>query len=103
MTKDIKHFFKCVLATKDTLVENYVSLDPIFLIELFGSLMSNFLSSLHIWDICLLSDLRLVKNFPQFLGCHFAGKQMELENTIVSEVNQTQKNLHVMYSLISRY
>jgi hypothetical protein len=34
---------------------------------------------------------------------HFAGKWMELENIILSEVTQTQKGMHVMYSLISEY
>ena len=29
------------------------------------------------------------------------GKLMELENTILSEVTQTQKDMHGMYSLIS--
>jgi hypothetical protein len=29
----------------------------------------------------------------------FIGKQMELENTMLSEVTQTQKNIHGMYSL----
>ena len=33
----------------------------------------------------------------------FAGKQMELENIILSEITQTQKDLQSMYSLISRY
>ena len=33
----------------------------------------------------------------------FAGKWMELENIILSEVTQTQKNMHGMYSLISGY
>jgi hypothetical protein len=31
----------------------------------------------------------------------FAGKWMELENIILSEVTQTQKDIHYMYSLIS--
>ena len=31
------------------------------------------------------------------------GKQMELENTMVSEVTQTQKNIHGMYSLTNGY
>ena len=31
----------------------------------------------------------------------FAGKRMELENIILSEVTQTQKDMHDMYSLIS--
>jgi hypothetical protein len=34
---------------------------------------------------------------------NFAGKWMELENTILSEVTQTQKDMHSMYSLISGY
>ena len=33
----------------------------------------------------------------------FAGKWMELENIILSEVNQTQKDIHGMYSLLSGY
>jgi hypothetical protein len=31
----------------------------------------------------------------------FAGKWMELENIILSEITQTQNNMHGMYSLIS--
>jgi hypothetical protein len=33
----------------------------------------------------------------------FAGKWIELENNILSEVTQTQKGMHGMYSLIHRY
>ena len=33
----------------------------------------------------------------------FAGKWMDLENIILSEVTQTQKDMRGMYSLISRY
>ena len=33
----------------------------------------------------------------------FAGKLMELENIILCEVTQTQKDMHGMYSLISSY
>ena len=33
----------------------------------------------------------------------FAGKWMELEHVILSEVTQTQKGMHDMYSLISGY
>jgi hypothetical protein len=33
----------------------------------------------------------------------FAGKWMELENIIQSEVTQTQKDRHGIYSLISGY
>ena len=42
-----------------------------FLIGLFGSLESNFLSSLYILDISPLSDVGLVKIFPQSVGCSF--------------------------------
>jgi hypothetical protein len=33
----------------------------------------------------------------------FAGKWMELENTILSEATQTQKDMHGIYSLMSGY
>jgi len=33
----------------------------------------------------------------------FLGKWKELENSILSEVTQSQKNTHDMYSLISRF
>jgi hypothetical protein len=33
----------------------------------------------------------------------FVGKWMELENIILSEVTQTQKDFHGIYSLISGY
>ena len=33
----------------------------------------------------------------------FAGKWMELENIILSEASQVQKDMHGMYSLISEY
>ena len=33
----------------------------------------------------------------------FPGKWMELENIILSEINQSQKNTHGIYSLISGY
>ena len=34
---------------------------------------------------------------------NFTGKRMELENIILSEVTQSQKDMHGMYSLISEY
>ena len=34
---------------------------------------------------------------------NFTGKWMELENIILSEVTQSQKNTHGMYSLLSGY
>jgi hypothetical protein len=43
---------------------------PYFLIELFGLLVSNFLSSLYILDIRNMSNVGLMKNFFQSVGCH---------------------------------
>jgi hypothetical protein len=34
---------------------------------------------------------------------NFAGKWLELENIILSEATQTQKDMNGMYSLISEY
>ena len=34
---------------------------------------------------------------------NFASKCIELENIILSKITQTQKDMHGMYSLISRY
>ena len=34
---------------------------------------------------------------------NFAGKWVELENIILSEVTEIQKNMHGIYSLISGY
>jgi hypothetical protein len=34
---------------------------------------------------------------------NFAGKWIQLENIILSEVTQTQKGMHGIYSLISGY
>jgi hypothetical protein len=42
-----------------------------FLIGLFGSRESNFMSSLDILDISPLSDIGLVKIFSQTIACHF--------------------------------
>jgi hypothetical protein len=42
-----------------------------FLIGLFGLLISSFLHSLYILDICPLSAVELVKIFSYFVACHF--------------------------------
>jgi hypothetical protein len=34
---------------------------------------------------------------------NFPGKWMQLQNNILNDVTQTQKNMHDIYSLISRY
>jgi hypothetical protein len=41
--------------------------------------------------------------FEELCWDSFTGKWMELENSILSEITQTQKDLHGMYSLISGY
>ena len=72
MTKDVEHFFRCFSVIWYSSGENSLfSSVPHFLIGLFVSLESNFLSSLYILDISPLSDVGLVKICPQFVGCHF--------------------------------
>ena len=66
LTKDVEHFFRCFSAIWYSSVENYLfSSVPHFLIGLFGSLESTFLSSLYILGISLLSDVGLVKIFSK--------------------------------------
>jgi hypothetical protein len=52
------------------------------------------------WYFYTMEYYSAIKNnyFMKFLG-----KWMELENIILSEVTQSQKNIHGMYSLISGY
>jgi hypothetical protein len=50
------------------------------------------------WNIYTVEYYSAIKN-NDFMKC--AGKCMELENILLSEVTQTQKNIHGMYSLIS--
>jgi hypothetical protein len=66
MIKDVEYFFRCFSAIKVSSVENSLFCSvPHLLIGLFCSLESNFLSSLYILDISLLSDIGLVKIFFQ--------------------------------------
>ena len=53
-----------------------------------------------IWVIYTMEYCSAMKN-EEILS--FAGKWMEVENTILSEVTQTQNDMYGMYSLISRY
>jgi hypothetical protein len=70
---------------------------PRFWIELFGLLVSNFLSSLFTLDISFLFDIySVIKNKNIMI---FSGKWMELEN-ILSEATQTQKDMHGEYSQV---
>ena len=52
------------------------------------------------WDIYTIEYSSAIKNnkFMKFLG-----KWMDLENSILSEITQSQKNTHEMHSLISEY
>jgi hypothetical protein len=52
------------------------------------------------WFIYTMEYYSAIKN-KDILS--FAGKWMELENIILSEVTQTQKHMHGMFSLISGY
>ena len=52
------------------------------------------------WFIYIMEYYSSIKNEDIM---SFAGKWMELENIMLSEVTQTQKDLHGMYSLISEY
>ena len=52
------------------------------------------------WFIYTMEYYSAVKNEDIM---NFSGKWMELENIILSEVTQAQKDMHGMYSLISGY
>jgi hypothetical protein len=71
MIKDVEHFFRCFSAIQYSSVENSLfSSVPHFLIVLFDSLESNFLSSMYTLDNSPLLDIGLLKIFSQFVGCH---------------------------------
>jgi hypothetical protein len=52
------------------------------------------------WYIYTVEYYSAIKNNDLM---RFSGKWMELENIILSEVTQSQKNTYGMHSLISRY
>ena len=52
------------------------------------------------WHIYTMEYYSAIKN-DEFMK--FLGKWIELENIILSEVTQSQKNTHDMHSLISGY
>jgi len=53
------------------------------------------------WNIYTMEYYSAIKHNNDFMK--FLGKWMELENIILSEVTQSQKNTHGMYLLISGY
>ena len=53
-----------------------------------------------VWNIYTLEYYTAVKNNDIL---NFACKRMEIENIILSEISQTQKDEYGMYSLISRF
>jgi hypothetical protein len=52
------------------------------------------------WFIYTVEYYSAIKNEDTL---RFAGKWMELENMILSEITQTQKDMHSIYSLKSGY
>jgi hypothetical protein len=52
------------------------------------------------WYIYTMEYYSITKNQDIM---NFAGKWMELENTILSEIIQSQKEMHGIYSLINGY
>jgi hypothetical protein len=50
------------------------------------------------WFVYIMESYSAIKNEDIM---SFAGKRMELENIILSEVTQAQKDMHGMYLLIS--
>jgi hypothetical protein len=64
----------------------------------------------HLPFPCPFACLRVLPNSPTLSHpttpaspLNFVGKWMELDNIIMNEVTQTQKNAHGMYLLISEY
>ena len=64
MTKDVQEFFKCFLVIRNSSVENSLfNSVPHFSVGLFNLLVFNFLNSIYILGISLLSDVVVVKIF----------------------------------------
>jgi hypothetical protein len=58
------------------------------------------IQKIKMWFIYTMEYYSAIKNKDSM---NFAGKWMELENIIPSEITQTQKNMHGMYSRIGIY
>jgi hypothetical protein len=73
MTNNVEHFVRCFLAIRDSSVKNFLfSFIPHFnwIIWVFLC-VSNFLSSLYIWNISSLLNNRFGEDFLLFLSCCF--------------------------------
>ena len=53
--------------------------------------------------MCFIYTMKYYSAIKNEVILIFVDKWMELENIILTEVTQTQKDMHGMYSLISRY
>jgi hypothetical protein len=72
MGNDAEQFFKCSLANRHSSEENSLFRSVLhFLFQLFGLLVSSFLSYLYILDISPLLDVGLVKIIFHPVNCHF--------------------------------
>ena len=84
------------LSQKFLCYEFFVYLCTLFLIGLFDLFVFNFLSSLYIFHITPLSEVRLVKIFSHFEGCHFVILMVILQmlfsfmrsNLLIAEVSE---------------
>jgi hypothetical protein len=56
-----------------------------------------------IQKMCYIYKMEYYSGIKKNEFMKFLGKWMDLEGIILSEVTQSQKNLHDMYSLISGY
>ena len=66
--KDVEHFLSASRPLEISMLRILFSSVLHFLIDLFGLIESNFLSSLYVLHISPLQDVGLVKNFSQPVG-----------------------------------
>ena len=71
MANDVEYFLKCLSAILDSLAESSLFKSALLFYWIIFPLMMNFLSSLYILEIRLLSDVKLLKVFVHSVGCCF--------------------------------